>query len=75
MEKKNCKCCNQQGINFLNILAEFKFKEIPKDLGRNQEQRSVDIDPESWGDLSKMNAVFIRRYSSICVQNFRNKEK
>lgn len=24
-----CKCCNQQGINFQNILTGFKFKEIP----------------------------------------------
>ena len=28
MEENICKCCNQQGINFENILTGFKFKEI-----------------------------------------------
>ena len=31
--------------------------------------------PSFLGALSKMNTVFLRRCSSICIQNFRNKQK
>ena len=43
-----------------------------KDLSRNQRQRSGGIDCESWGKLLKINIVFLRRHSSICIQIFKN---
>ena len=46
-----------------------------KDLGRNQRQGSRGVDRQSWGELSKTNTLFLRWYSSICIQNFRNKQK
>ena len=44
---------------------------IARNWDRNLRQRSGGIDCQSWGKLSKINIVFLRRYSSICIQIFK----